>query len=268
MRWRIAPNLCEPGMFCSHAWKISSSWIIRLLEKQEGEKEERQCGCNSLELLKKGKRKRRKFKAIERRADGVCVSTRREYVKRVRRPVQASLMANTDISGRPACAIFSLRLPLLPFLQFPWPLSSFTLQAWIIRYAHICVHTPLFSPPFYLSLYLSFYGFTPLSLFLSLFVTPSSVSWCIWRTWAVERQQTSNRRSVWASVCACVSVCVCVCVVWGRLCATVVVPLPADDKGNCASSSTKSHLKVFSYELLVLYRHWTDTHKNHWHLSR
>ncbi len=85
---------------------------------------------------KKGKRKRRDCKVIEQRADGVCVCVwvwecvkRWEWRRRrekVRRPVQAGLMANTDISGRPACVFFSLAKGGLhsPFSFFLSSLSS------------------------------------------------------------------------------------------------------------------------------------------------
>lgn len=78
---------------------------------------------------------------------------------------------------------------IVPFTSL---LIFFTLQVWIIRRTHICFFSALSIS--------SLPCLTPILLYQAPFqnqsVSLSSVFSCIWWTWAVERQQTSNGRSV------------------------------------------------------------------------
>lgn len=91
------------------------------------------------------------------------------------------------------------------------------------------------------------YSYFTLSVTLSHLFSPASGEHELWK----------DNRQVMGEVC--------VCNMWGRPCPSAWVHICPDDKGSCTSLSKKkkkkSHLKVFSEELLVLYPHWTDTHK-------
>lgn len=192
----------------------------------------------------------------------------KEYVRRwewrrekVRRPFLAGFMATTAISRRPACVFFSLAKGCLHSLSsffpspplFP-PLLAVPLTPLLLQLAsmnhwtrtHLYSHPTLYSPlssllSHHLLHFFSWLLSCCLSLFLSVFTTLSSVSLCIWQTWAVERQQTSSGRSVWASVC------VCVCVLFGGSCAHLHV---------CAyAQMTKATVRLFLRQLNPIWKY-------------
>lgn len=84
---------------------------------------------------------------------------------------------------------------IVPFTSL---LIFFTWQVWIIRHTHTSVSSPRSPSPSCRALLLFYFIrlLFKISLSLSLCYSLSSVFSCIWRTWAVERQQTSNGRSV------------------------------------------------------------------------
>lgn len=105
------------------------------------------------------------------------------------------------------------------FLQLGYSPSSFFLPPTVpltppilhlagvnhLTLAHLCPHSSLSLPFCLYRLWLLHSAVVQnQTLSLSVCLCHSSVSWCIWQTCTVERQQTSNGRSVWAGVCVCV----------------------------------------------------------------
>lgn len=113
---------------------------------------------------------------------------------------------------------------------------------------HLHSHSSLLSSLLSLSIFFFTVSLLSLSFFLSLALCHSLICFLVHLA-NMSCGKTTDK--YWEK---CVGECVCVCCV-GAAVHICMCAVPADDKGNCASSSTKSHLKVFSYELLVLYRH-------------
>lgn len=150
-------------------------------------------------------------------------------------PISSEASMFSSASPKKVCTLpLSFLLPsfFLSCSLSPWPLFSFTLSAWIIKHWHVFVYAPLPTP---VSSVLTFPllsgsesdGLALSHLYLSFVIL---ICFLVCPRRAVERQQSSNGRSVLRSVS----------VVWGWLCESVCVHICTGEEGNCVSLLTKS----------------------------